>query len=238
MQAEATDVRQGADDGPAHGTGEAENGGLRGLHRYYLALPCQRSPPRIARPRPPRNSVAGSSAGSGSTGATCPGAGPAIPTRCSSPSSCCSRRRCRGSNRTGRGSWPGFPRWKRWHGRGRRRCGRAGRASATIDAPPTSTSWRASSPTSRRARSRRTPRRCGDCRASAGTPPAPWRASRSSGPSPRWIPTSHGCSDGRSTRGRAAPPASAGSGTPPPGCTPGTAARRGRSTRRSWNSGR
>ena len=123
----------------------------------YLALPCQRSPPRIAHPRPHRSSAAGCSAGSASTGATCPGAGPAIPTRCSSPSSCCSRPRCRGSKRTGRGSWPGFPRSRRWPGAAVRGAGELGgpRLLPPRRQPPPAgaRSWS----TSRRARFRRTP---------------------------------------------------------------------------------
>ena len=63
---------------------------------------------RYARARA-RSSAAGCCAGFAATGATCPGAAPAIPIGWSSPSSCCSRPRWPGSRPTTTGSSARYP---------------------------------------------------------------------------------------------------------------------------------
>ena len=59
-----------------------------------------------------------------------------------SPSSCCSRPRCRGWSSSTIASSPSTPRSTTWRGPGRRGCGRAGRGWGTTGGRPTCTSWR------------------------------------------------------------------------------------------------
>ena len=198
-------------------------------------MPRKSTGPR-ARRTPPR-SAAGCSAGSAATAATCPGGAPAIRTASWSPSSCCSRPRCRGSRRTTTAFSSGIPPSRRWRGAAPRRCGRAGRGWATTAGPPTCTGWRRRWWTEHAgvipadpAALRRLPGRGAIHRRGGGQLRLRARRRR------RWTPTSPGCSGARSTRGcagRARRAHALGDGAAT--ILAGAGRRPGRSIRRSWS---
>ncbi len=124
------------------------------------------------------------------------------------PRSCCSRPRSRPSSRIGNDGCAPCRRFRRWPGRGRRRCSSSGKDWATTTAPGSSRKLPSSSFANRAGSSQPPSMTCSPCPASGATPPGRSAASPTINRRPCSTGMSPGSSPASSVSGRPCPPKS------------------------------